>query len=76
MVVTIGIVIQGFDRPGYQLTAAQGNIPIAADVHYQAVLSDYLKTMTSIPESSLVVTRRDAATTFLLPFKINMMIVP
>lgn len=46
LAVTIGIFQRGFDKAGYQL-AAQGNAAIAGDVHHQAVLSDYLKTMTS-----------------------------
>lgn len=47
LVLTIGIFLHGFDKPAYQFTTAQGNVPITTDVHRQAVLSDYLKTMTS-----------------------------
>lgn len=45
LAVTIGIFQKGFDKPAIRL--AYGNIASSADVHQQAVLSDYLKTMTS-----------------------------
>ena len=47
LIFTIGIFTNSFDRPAYQLTTGQGNVAITADVHRQAVLSDYLKTMTA-----------------------------
>ncbi|MEO1377765.1 MAG: pentapeptide repeat-containing protein, partial [Cyanobacteria bacterium J06635_10] len=44
---TMGIFTNSFEKPAYQLTTGQGNVAITADVHRQAVLSDYLKTMTA-----------------------------
>lgn len=63
LAVTIGIFQKEFDKPAYQLAGGRGNITIASDVHHQAVLSDYLKTMTStIFEQNPRSIRRKAAT--------------
>ncbi|MEM1395314.1 MAG: pentapeptide repeat-containing protein [Cyanobacteria bacterium P01_H01_bin.150] len=46
LAVTIGLFHHRFEKPAYQLSG-QGNIAAFSDVHHQAVLSDYLKTMTA-----------------------------
>ncbi|MEL7242798.1 MAG: pentapeptide repeat-containing protein [Cyanobacteria bacterium J06573_2] len=47
LAITIGIFHHRFDKPAYQLAGGEGSIVLASDVHHQAVLSDYLKTMTA-----------------------------
>ena len=47
LAVTIGIFQKGFDKPGYRLAASQGNVAMAASIHNQAVLSEFLKSMAS-----------------------------
>jgi len=47
LAVTVGVFQRGFEKAAYQLTAGQGNVVLASNVHHQAVLSDYLKTMTA-----------------------------
>lgn len=47
LTLTIGFLQTGFYQPAHQFTAAGGNIAMTTDVHHQAILSDYLKTMTS-----------------------------
>ncbi|GEM_PF-2121836 len=47
LILSIGTFLLRFDQPAYQLTTNQGNIAITRDIHRQAVLSDYLKTMTA-----------------------------
>lgn len=64
LAVTIGIFNNRFEQPAYQLTAGQGSIVLTSDVHHQAVLSDYLKTMTAtiLQENSQSI--RNKAATF------------
>jgi uncharacterized protein YjbI with pentapeptide repeats len=47
VVFTIAIFLHGFDQRADRFTIAQENVTITTNVHRQAVLSDYLKTMTS-----------------------------
>ena len=47
LALTISNFTHFFGNPGFNFIPGQGNIVIAADVHRQAVLSDYLKTMTA-----------------------------
>ncbi len=63
LVLVIGIFQQGFHKPAYELTAGQGNVAIVADVHRQAVLSDYLKTMTTtiVKENPQSIRKKTAA---------------
>ena len=63
LVLVIGIFYQGSDKPAYELSAGQGNAAIVADVHRQAVLSDYLKTMTAtiVKENPQSIRKKTAA---------------
>lgn len=63
LAVTVGIFNHRFDKPVYQLAGGK-NIVLASDVHHQAVLSDYLKTMTAtiLQENSQLI--RKKAVTF------------
>ena len=47
LAIAISSLTHFFDKPTYQLTTGQGNVAITTDIHRQAVLSDYLKTMTA-----------------------------
>ncbi|MFN6568604.1 pentapeptide repeat-containing protein [Dendronalium sp. ChiSLP03b] len=46
--LVLGNIPNGFKQPIYQLSQFSGNIEITADYYRQAILSDYLKTMTKV----------------------------
>ncbi|AFY54683.1 putative low-complexity protein [Rivularia sp. PCC 7116] len=62
LTLTIGFFQTGFYKPGHQFSAAGRNIAMANDVHHQAVLSDYLKFMTStiLQENPQAIRRKTA----------------
>ncbi|BAZ51022.1 pentapeptide repeat family protein [Nostoc sp. NIES-4103] len=48
LMLLLGNISNGFKQPIYQLPRFSGNIELTADYSRQAILSDYLKTMTEV----------------------------